>query len=562
MPQNLRQLTIDEVSLVDRPANSSIDPATGRKVPRARIAIFKRDSVDKYHPDQMRDKGTWTDGNASDLATSANALTTSAKTADEHKAAADAHAKASMAHRFAAGSAAHVGHNTAAEKHLASAAEHNQKSVDHYVESIKKAETEPWDDNDLVCKAVDGKTEDGRAFPKSDYAYTPSDNVSEWKLRLTSTPGGTPDARIVGAAVAALGKGYRGNKVQIPSDALAGVKAKVRAAWHKANPDKGDDELPDILRKGDSPVAITLEQLAEKVEKQDGIIAAQKAEMDLLNKANETILKMSKKEKKAFAGMTDEKRKEYMAADTEKRKAMMDECAKAKVQKQLLETMTSVEVAKFEKAGASERVLMLEAQAAKVEKVKAKAKAKDNEEEPDEDDEDEEGDMNKKVKKADVIKFEVYERQVATLTDQITKAQETAANAQAQLVAIAKKGRLDHFIHKAEMELPNTSGSQVEKGTHLMALADALPGGEEGDVFKRVFDDMKAVDKAMLITFGEVGKSGGEAVPAEKAMELKAAEIAKRDKISVGKAMDKVFDENPELYIQYEKQQRAKQRSA
>ena len=39
MAQELSLLDIDEVSLVDAPANSSVDPATGRKVPRARVAL-------------------------------------------------------------------------------------------------------------------------------------------------------------------------------------------------------------------------------------------------------------------------------------------------------------------------------------------------------------------------------------------------------------------------------------------------------------------------------------------------------------------------------------------
>ena len=94
------------------------------------------------------------------------------------------------------------------------------------------------------------KTEDGKAFPASDYAYVPdATKPSTWKLRLTLTPGGKPDARIVGAAVAALGKGFRGQKVQIPSAALAGVKAKVRSAWRKANPDKKAADIPAAIKE-------------------------------------------------------------------------------------------------------------------------------------------------------------------------------------------------------------------------------------------------------------------------------------------------------------------------
>jgi hypothetical protein len=45
MPQILSQLSLNEISLVDNPANSSVDPLTGNKIPHARIALFKRDGA-------------------------------------------------------------------------------------------------------------------------------------------------------------------------------------------------------------------------------------------------------------------------------------------------------------------------------------------------------------------------------------------------------------------------------------------------------------------------------------------------------------------------------------
>jgi hypothetical protein len=44
MPNELRSLQIDEISLVDVCANASTDPKTGKKTPHARVAFFKRDS--------------------------------------------------------------------------------------------------------------------------------------------------------------------------------------------------------------------------------------------------------------------------------------------------------------------------------------------------------------------------------------------------------------------------------------------------------------------------------------------------------------------------------------
>lgn len=118
------------------------------------------------------------------------------------------------------------------------------------------------------------KTEDGQEFPASDYAYVPDpDKPSTWKLRLTSTPGGEPDPRIVGAAIAALGAGFRGQKVDIPEDDLPAVKRKVRAAWRKANPDKDDDEMPEAIREAqDMEIAGEIVPLVERAVAADGTV--------------------------------------------------------------------------------------------------------------------------------------------------------------------------------------------------------------------------------------------------------------------------------------------------
>jgi hypothetical protein len=104
----------------------------------------------------------------------------------------------------------------------------------------------------VTIKVAPMKTEDGKKYPASDFAYVPDpSSPSTWKLRLTSTPGGSPDTRIVGAALAALGPGFRGNKVQIPSKDLAGVKAKVKTAWNKIHPDAKPEDVPSILKEYD-----------------------------------------------------------------------------------------------------------------------------------------------------------------------------------------------------------------------------------------------------------------------------------------------------------------------
>jgi len=95
------------------------------------------------------------------------------------------------------------------------------------------------------------KTEEGRRYPASAYAYVPDpDKSSTWKLRLWSPePGEKETVAQIGAAVAALGPGgFRGNRVKIPAEDLPAVKRRVLQAWLKVHPDKERDDAPRILR--------------------------------------------------------------------------------------------------------------------------------------------------------------------------------------------------------------------------------------------------------------------------------------------------------------------------
>lgn len=143
----------------------------------------------------------------------------------------------------------------------------NDHNVIKELENLIKAET---------------KSYGGVGYPASDFAYVPDpEKPSTWKLRLTKEPGGKPDSGIVGAAIAALGKGFRGQKVQIPSSKLSSVKAKVRQAWKKANPDKNPDDMPGAIKKENIPVKETIEYF-------------------------QTLAKMNDAEKAAFVGLADD----------------------------------------------------------------------------------------------------------------------------------------------------------------------------------------------------------------------------------------------------------------
>jgi hypothetical protein len=68
------------------------------------------------------------------------------------------------------------------------------------------------------------------ALPRRCYCYTPTDQVSDWKLRICS-PDGKRNAAIIGAAAAALGPGgFRGNQAQTSRgrEAVASSPASAR----------------------------------------------------------------------------------------------------------------------------------------------------------------------------------------------------------------------------------------------------------------------------------------------------------------------------------------------
>jgi hypothetical protein len=393
-------------------------------------------------------------------------------------------------------------------------------------------------------KAINGRTQGGTTYPRSDYAYTPDSVPSHWKLRLTNSPGGKPDPGIVGAAAAALGKGFRGKKVIIPSSDRPAVVARVRAAWKQANPDKELSEAPEVLQKLDQGEVnkMTLEEIEKRVTDQQKDLDVLKAENNVLKTERELVLKMSKKQRKAYASMSDDQQKAFMAADEEKRDKMCKDALLKLKQKAAEDSMDEACKAEFAKAGPTRRLQMLAEQDAKL--AKARNKGRDSEDDSDDEDDDEDGDEDLKLRK-------MY----ADTNDRILKAEERVQKAEAELAVVNKRDRLVYFTKRAELELPNTPGTPVEKGSDLMAVAEGMPGGENGDLFRKYMDNMKAADKALTIHFGEVGKAGGD-IPASKALEAKAAEIAKRDKIDESHAMMKAMEEEPELYIAYEQQHR------
>lgn len=167
-----------------------------------------------------------------------------------------------------------------------------------------------------VAKAA-MKTEGGVQYPAAAYAYVPdAESPSTWKLRLWDETK-KPSARIIGAAIAALGPGYRGNKVEIPSGDLPGVKAKVRAAWKQVH--DSSEEMPAVLKGAE----MTVEERVEQLEK--GLRDA----IDLA-KRYEKINKLSPEERSIFDAFGKEDQEKFLSGDEPTIKRLTDEVAKRK----------------------------------------------------------------------------------------------------------------------------------------------------------------------------------------------------------------------------------------
>lgn len=91
------------------------------------------------------------------------------------------------------------------------------------------------------------KVEDGEAYLSSAYAYAPSDNPSDWKLRLQDKTHKVTKAQLGVAAAAFSPGGFRGQKVQIPGEDISEAKRKIRAAYKSL--DVPDEEISKWVKE-------------------------------------------------------------------------------------------------------------------------------------------------------------------------------------------------------------------------------------------------------------------------------------------------------------------------
>lgn len=128
------------------------------------------------------------------------------------------------------------------------------KQILSLCQELLSSEQEPDDEKvkDATAKAEESlswlkeqatmKTEDGESYPAAAFAYVPDpEKASTWKLRLWEDPELKVTRPQLGKAAAALSPGgFRGQKVQIPTDDLSAVKRKIRSEYRKLDVDSED----------------------------------------------------------------------------------------------------------------------------------------------------------------------------------------------------------------------------------------------------------------------------------------------------------------------------------
>jgi predicted nucleic acid-binding Zn-ribbon protein len=407
--------------------------------------------------------------------------------------------------------------------------------------------------NDAVNKAVT-KTEDGKNYTASDYAYIPdAEKPSTWKLRLTDEPGGSPSAKIVGAAVAALGKGFRGQKVEIPMKDLPKVKAKVRSAWKKANPDKETSDMPDAIKKG------FFEKIGEDLEgipsdTFDEIIKMEAAlsfndvlgneefnskawsMMNALQESVSSILgddDIDSQEKRGKIQQTlDEFNAAFRVAVGSIIKIGGGKMTPEELEKRLGELEDSLQAKdeKLEKATTD-----LEAANQQVEELKEKLEKAESDLEAasHSDEESEEEAIDKSKLPSEVQKY---------LTDLESENKAT----QERVAKMEDEAETREVVQKVRDDYSNLPG---EENAIVKAIKDVRKNCPES---MEILDSLlKAGSEALAKNFESKGEDetgdGDAEVTATQKLEGKAKEIAKRDGITEQRAFVKALDEYPEL---------------
>lgn len=137
--------------------------------------------------------------------------------------------------------------------------------------------------------------------------------------------------------------------------------------------------------------------------------------------------------------------------------------------------------------------------------------------------------------------------------DEIQKKLETAEARAHQAEEVAKKERdqrrLAQLSKRAEEEFAGLPGTSVEKASVLKSLEDKLTSEEQDAVVKL----LKAGNECLRGQMKPVGKGAGAdgGGDAWTRIEKRAHTVAAEQKIPFAKAVERVMEENPELYDEY-----------
>lgn len=370
------------------------------------------------------------------------------------------------------------------------------------------------------------KTEDGKEFPASDFAFVPDpEKPSTWKLRLTSEPGGEPDPRIVGAAAAALGPGFRGQKVELPDDQRDDVIKRVRAAWKKANPDKDQDEMPEaLMMKSDDFVdiiakmghAFTEHLRREKFQEGSWLLmnALRNSMADAVAAGDMTMMRQSIEEFVSAIRAKFPETEQVIKMQIETLKALAEMCD---AEKDYYKSLGEKGQEAFIKSSPDQR-----AESMKIAKSL-----------------DEEIVVNGQTIKKSAVgagMFEVIKSQQKQLSDQqaeITKAQATV--------------EMERLTKRAGDEFGHVPGTAAEVAAVLKAVA-AMPE----DVRKTAEEIMRSAESLAVKSYQTKGHSGAGSVPggATEKLDDMAKKHAEVNKCDYATAYAEVIAKNADLYEQ------------
>lgn len=405
----------------------------------------------------------------------------------------------------------------------------------------------------VVLVKVDkpGKTEDGETFPVSDYAYVPDpESPSTWKLRLTRTPGGKPDAGIVGAAAAALGSGFRGNKVSIPVADRDKVKAKVRSAWKEANPDKQEDEMPQVLQKTegvDMEKPKWLEKLLSVLKVDQSVVQEilKEEDVDPIEKLTKEVEALTKR-----ADFSDAVSKVSVAiskaADEASLKAAENELTKLSFAEgdtrgQIMKEAIADKRSKLSKAGGSAQH-KIDAEKFKKEKLPAAMHGAFDS-------------MDEDAQKAFMGQHQGGEPDgdegMAKAMKAVTKKVEDQAS-------VIEKLQEEKALGELTKEL---SGKPISKVMNVEEIAKALltlrkTNKAEADLLLSKMDAMAEQYKTSAL-FAVLGKGGEPTSSEQKIDQLTKSLMASDSSLTKEKAYTKVLEQNPQLYEMMKAEQEA-----